>query len=64
MTDNQTVVAVWIGIGVVRWLIWNDKTSKAKIYNDDEHLKFQIMHLLLFCALGPYWLVSILRGNG
>ena len=64
MSDNQICVALWVGVGVIRWLIWNDKATKAHVYNDNERFKFQVTHFLLYCALGPYWLVSILRGNG
>lgn len=64
MSDNQITVMLWIGVGVIRWLIWNNNATKARMYDDQERLKFQIMHLALFCAVGPFWLVSILRNLG
>jgi hypothetical protein len=54
-------VALWIGVGVVRWFIWNKQVTEDEIYHESEKLKFQISHLVLFCVLGPLWLVSIIR---
>ncbi len=61
MGDNSVIGMLWIGVGLIRWVIWNNQATKARIYAHDERLKFQIMHLLLFSALGPLWIVSILR---
>jgi len=54
MSNNQITVMLWIGVGVIRWLIWNKNAAKARMYDDQERLKFQIMHLVLFSAVGPF----------
>ena len=47
---------------MLRWFIWNQKVTRDNIYHESEELKFQISHFVLFCLLGPFWLVSIIRG--
>jgi hypothetical protein len=57
-------VVLWVGVGVIRWFVWNQQVTTANVYHESEKLKFQISHLVLFCLLGPFWLVSIIRSLG
>jgi hypothetical protein len=61
MSDFAVGALLWTGTGAIRWIIWNNHATKTYQYSDEERLKFQVLHLLLFCAVGPYWLVSIIR---